>query len=275
MALSRVKESAPELAQEADEYRAFSLFALGRTSEAESVVEAVIRRDPFATPDARDASPRITEMFGQVRKRLLPDMIREEYKSARANMDKGQVATAVPSLTRVKRMLDQARTLGLMDPALADLDVLVGGFLDLAKSVADLANAEAAAKAATPAPTPAPVAAAAAPAASPTRPDVPKGPRVYSSADTDVVAPVAIRQAVPTIPYIVARTMVGQTGVLEVVINEKGDVESAVMREPVNSVFDSSVLTAARAWKYRPAMRAGQAVKYMKRIGVSPASVKK
>lgn len=272
VALTRVKETAPELAQQADEYRAFSLFALGRTSEAEAVVEGVIRKDPFAVPDARDASPRITEMFGQVRKRLLPDMIRNEYKIARATVDKGQLAGAVPSLTRVKRMLDQARSLGVMDPTLSDLDVLVGGFLDLAKSTADLASAEAAAKAATAPPPPA-ASPSAAPAASPTRADVPKGPRVYTAADKDVVAPIVIRQSTPSIPYSVARTMSGQSGVLEIVINEKGDVEGAVMREPVNNVFDSAVLMAAKTWKYRPAMREGQPVKYMKRVGVSPAAV--
>lgn len=274
VALTRVKESAPELAQQADQYRAFSLFALGRTSEAEAVVESVIRKDPFAMPDSRDASPKITEMFGQVRKRLLPDMIRDEYRATRASMDKGQVAAAVPSLTRVKRMLDQTRSLGAMDSTLNDLDVLVGGFLELAKSTADLASAEAAVKAVAPAPPAAPPAATT--AALPTRADATaKGPRVYTVTDGDVVAPVTIRQVVPTIPYSVARTMTGQSGVLEIVINEKGDVENAVMREPVNAVFDSAVLTAARTWKYRPAMKEGQPVKYVKRVGVSPAAVAK
>ena len=274
-ALTRVKESAPELAQQADEYRAFSLFALGRTSEAETVVEGVIRKDPFAVPDARDASPRINEMFARVRKRLLPDMIRDEYKSARVMLDKGQIPAAVPSLNRVKRMLDQAKSLGLMDQTLNDLDVLVGGFIDLAKSKADLASAEAAAKTAPPPPVVVPPPAAAAPA-SPTRADGgPKGPRIYSLADKDVVAPVVIRQSTPTIPYSVARTMAGQSGVLEIVINEKGDIEGAVMREPVNNVFDAAVLMAAKTWKYRPAMKEGQPVKYMKRVGVSPAALAK
>jgi TonB family protein len=274
VALSRVKESAPELAQQADEYRAFSLFALGRTSEAESVVEGVIRKDPFAMPDSRDASPRINDMFSQVRKRLLPDMIRDEYKITRATIDKGQLPAAVPSLNKVKRMLDQARSLGVMDQTLNDLDVLVGGFLDLAKSTAELASAEAAAKAPPPAPVAAPPPAVA--AATPTRADGgPKGPRIYSVTDKDVVAPVPIRQSTPTIPYSVARTMVGQSGVLEIVINEKGDVEAALMREPVNNVFDAAVLMAAKTWKYRPAMKEGQAVKYMKRVGVSPAAVAK
>ena len=273
-ALTRVKETAPELAQQADEYRAFSLFALGRTSEAEAVVEGVVRKDPFAVPDARDASPRINDMFAQVRKRLLPDMIRDEYKSARATLDKGQLPAAVPSLNKVNRMLDQAKSLGVMDQTLNDLDVLVKGFLDLAKSTADLASAEAAAKA--PAPPPVVVPSPAVAAALPTRADGgPKGPRVYSVADKDVVAPVVIRQATPTIPYSVARTMTGQSGVLEIIINEKGDVEGALMREPVNNVFDAAVLMAAKTWKYRPAMREGQAVKYMKRVGVSPAALAK
>lgn len=277
VALTRVKEAAPELAQQADEYRAFSLFALGRTSEAETVVESVIRKDPFAMPDSRDASPRINEMFGQVRKRLLPDMIRDEYKSARATLDKGQMPAAVPSLNKVKRMLDQAKSLGVMDQTLNDLDVLVGGFLDLAKSTADLANANAEAAAKSVAPPPAAVIPPpAVAAASPTRADGgPKGPRVYSMVDKEVVAPVPIRQSTPTIPYSVARTMTGQSGVLEIVINEKGDVEAALMREPVNNVFDAAVLMAAKTWKYRPAMKEGQAVKYMKRVGVSPTPVAK
>ena len=239
-------------------------------------MEGVIRKDPFAVPDARDASPRINEMFGQVRKRLLPDMIREEYKSARVMLDKGQIPAAVPSLNKVKRMLDQAKSLGVMDQTLNDLDVLVGGFIDLAKSKADLASAEAAAKTAPPAAAAVVPPPAAAAAASPTRADGgPKGPRIYSVADKDVVAPVVVRQSTPTIPYSVARTMVGQSGVLEIVINEKGDIEGALMREPVNNVFDAAVLMAAKTWKYRPAMKEGQPVKYMKRVGVSPASLAK
>jgi TonB family protein len=271
-ALSRVAEGSPELAQQVDEYRAFSLFALGRTAEAESVVEAVIRRDPLASPDPRDASPRIVEMFGQVRKRLLPELIRDGYRSARTTIDKGETLGAVPQLTRVKRMLDQAKLLGVMDPTLADLDVLVNGFLDLARSVADLTAAATSAKA--PAPSPAaPTAAAAAAGETVVNRPPPSGPVVYSAGDTNVIGPQAIRQQVPAIPYSVARSIAsGQsTGILEVLIDEKGEVESAIMREPVNPIFDATVLAAARTWRYRPATKDGKPVKYVKRIGVSAA----
>lgn len=116
-ALARVKDSAPDLAQQVDQYRAFSLFALGRTSEAESVVESIIKRDPLAIPDSRDASPRITAMFTQVRKRLLPELIRDGYKTARATMESGDMTAAVPKLELVKQMIAEAKSGGAADEA--------------------------------------------------------------------------------------------------------------------------------------------------------------
>lgn len=282
-ALARVKEGvkdgAPDLAQQVDQYRAFSLFALGRTAEAEAVVEAVIRRDPLVVPDARDASPRIAALFAQVRKRLLPDLIRESYRLARVTMDEGDITGAVPKLQQVRGMLDEAKTVGASNEALADLGVLVTGFLDLARSMADRAEAEeaaAAAKAAARAPSPPPAAEVASPAAEAIV-MVRKPQGVYSTLDKDVIGPVAIRQQLPTIPHSVARTMaVGRTsGILEVTINEKGRVERAIMSEPVNPIFDSVVMSAASSWEYRPATRAGEAVKYIKRIGVSVAGITK
>jgi hypothetical protein len=265
-ALARVKDGTPDLAQQVDQYRAFSLFALGRTAEAESVIETLIRRDPLVVPDARDASPRITALFGQVRKRLLPELIRDGYRSARPSIDKGDVAAAVPQLQQVRTLLDQAKTAGVSNEALGDLGVLVEGFLDLAKSMTERAAEEAAA---------AEKAAEAATAAVP-EPAIRK-PAVYSSLDTDVVAPAPIRQTLPTIPHSIARTMAaGKTsGVLEVTINEKGRIDQAIMREPVNPIFDSVVLSAAREWQYRPATKAGEPVKYVKRIGVSVAGLAK
>ena len=245
-ALARVKEGTPDLTQQVDQYRAFSLFALGRTAEAESVVEAVIRRDPLVVPDSRDASPRITAMFAQVRKRLLPDLIRDGYRSARATMDQGDIAGAVPKLQQVRSMLDEAKTVGASNEALVDLGVLVTGFLDLARSMADRAEAEekAAAKVAVAVPPPAAVDTATAETIV-----IRKPLPIYSALDADVKAPVAIRQQLPTIPHSVARSMsVGRTaGVLEVTIDEKGRVENAIMREPVNPIFDSVVLAAANA----------------------------
>ena len=272
-ALARIKDSGPDLAQQVDQYRAFSLFALGRTAEAEAVVEAVIRRDPTVKPDSRDASPRIAALFAQVRQRLLPDLVREGYRAARETMEKGDLAGAVPELQQVRSMLAELKAAGASNEALADMGVLVDGFLDLARtSERAAAEAEAAAvaraEAAAPAP-PAPVVSEAT--------IVNRTPGVYSANDTDVVAPVTLRQQMPTIPYNLARGMTNSkgAGVLEVTINEKGRVDQASMREPVNPFFDSVVIAAARSWQYKPATRGGEPVKYIKRIGVSVASLVK
>ncbi len=61
------------------------------------------------------------------------------------------------------------------------------------------------------------------------------------------------------------------SGILEITIDESGAVVDAMMREPVNPIFDSLVLDAAKTWQYRPATKSGRSVRYIKRISVSAA----
>src|SRR5229473_3084354 len=108
-ALTKAKEQgAPEVVHQADQYVAFCLFALGRKAEAESAAESAIREDPLALLDPRDASPRIEAMFTLVRKRLLPGLIRDAYRTARAGTEKGDLIGSVQQLTMVRNMLDAA-----------------------------------------------------------------------------------------------------------------------------------------------------------------------
>jgi TonB family protein len=60
-----------------------------------------------------------------------------------------------------------------------------------------------------------------------------------------------------------------RTGVLELVIDKTGAVESAMMRVPVNAQYDRLATSAARTWQYQPAMVDGSPVKFLKRIQVS------
>src|SRR5262245_47641450 len=61
----------PELGQ----YKVFSLIALGRGGEAEKAAEAVLIANPRFQPD-RDASPRVLELFTNVRKRIAPELLK-------------------------------------------------------------------------------------------------------------------------------------------------------------------------------------------------------
>jgi TonB family protein len=90
-------------------------------------------------------------------------------------------------------------------------------------------------------------------------------PRVYALEDAGVNPPVTISQAIPPFPGPIP---VIRTGVVEVVINEAGEVESAVMRAPLTPQFDKLVLSAAQEWQYEPARVNGVPVKFVKRIQV-------
>ena len=90
-------------------------------------------------------------------------------------------------------------------------------------------------------------------------------PNDYQCRD-GVHPPVAVRQQVPNFP----RELVSfRDGVLELIINEAGAVETAVMRSPIHPRFDALVLSSAKTWKYQPATVAGTPVKFRKTINIS------
>lgn len=270
-ALSRLREVAPPASSEqVDEYRAFCLFALGRTAEARQVVESLITRNPLLELDANDASPRITALFTDVRKELLPVLVRQQYEAAKAAVDKKEYADAEPQLVRVRRIIDEAQKAGASDPTFSDIRMLVDGFLDLTR--AGLARVQRPPASAVPATSA--VSSGSAVAAPPTAAPVrPAPPAVYDATASDVLPPLPLRpEALPPIP----RTLTGylgiklQAGVLDVIIDEHGNVERVIVEESVNTVYDRLMIEAAQKWKYQPATRAGAPVKYMKRIGVNP-----
>jgi TonB family protein len=57
--------------------------------------------------------------------------------------------------------------------------------------------------------------------------------------------------------------------VLELVIGESGEVESATLREPVNSLYDELLLAAARTWRYKAATKDGKPVRFRRVMRVS------
>jgi len=246
--------------------------------------------------DSPDVSPRLEAMFSTVRKRLLPTLIRERFKAARTALEQKKLAEAEPQLAEAKLMIADAEKLAIQDEGLADLSVLVDGFLQLVRSTADqrqataqpaaanvaqespaaTASAPAALAPTAPAPT-APAAtapAATGPASRRTEPaPVPASPpRVYTVDDVGVVPPAVINQRMPAMtPDLVRITKAMNTSaVVEIVIDEKGDVVDATVIKSVNTSFDNLVIGAARRWKYRPALKDGVAVRYVKTIILVP-----
>lgn len=280
--LSRLTDgglTAPDIARQVDEYRAFCLYALGRTGEAESVAESMLRKDPLMKLDAADVSPRLETMFSNVRKRLLPALIRDRFRAARAALDEKNLSAAEPRLVEARLLIADAEKLGVKDDGLADLTVLVDGFLQLVRTTVNqrpsppavAANAnppEAAAVAPRqtiePAPPPAPAPVPAANAAS--------APRVYTVDEVGVTPPVIVSQRMPSMTPELVKVVkaMNSSAMIDVLIDERGDVLDAIVRKSLNSSFDNLIVGAARRWKYRPAMKDGVPVRYSKTIVLVP-----
>ena len=237
-----------------EQYRSLCLLALGRGSEAESAIAAVVTADPSYLPNEAEASPRVRSAFSDVRRRLLPEIAGKRYLEAKASFDRRDHGSAVQQFKGVIALLDDPD----MGGRLPDLRTLSAGFLDL--SIAALAPPPAPSKPAVA--TPPPVAVPA-----PTVPQVDLN-RIYTMGDKGVTAPVIVRQEMPPLsPAMKAQSK--DRGVIEVVIDELGRVTFAAIRSAVHPMFDSALLSNAREWRYQPATLSGKPVKYRKMIQIN------
>lgn len=233
-------------------YRALCLYALGRNGEGDRAVEAMVASHPTFRPDFQDLSPRMRTTVTDTRKRLLPGILQRQYADAKSAYERQDYATASAGFKQVIEGLgdpDLATVPG--QSALNDLRTLAGGFRDLAE------------KALTPAPAPTVKAAVVLPP--PAAP--PSAPRVYTAADSDVTAPVAVRQNIPAFNRPVTQR---KTAVVELLVDERGAVSSASMISPLDPTYDRMVVSAAKGWQYEPAKGPdGKPVKYQKRVQIT------
>jgi hypothetical protein len=234
-----------------DLYRAFCLIALERAGEADEAIVAMITRDPLFRPADAEVPSRLRPMFSDKRRVVLPGVIQSRYERAKTAYEKSYYKAAADGFTQVLFALsdpDIAREASRAP--LADLRVLSIGFKDLAVRAMTL-SPEPAAAPPSPAATTAP------------RVEAPKPVRIFDSNDPDVVPAVTVKQDIPRFQRPV---LAERTGVLFIVINERGGVESAIITVPLERTYDGMVLATAKTWTYQPAMRNGAPVKYRKRI---------
>jgi TonB family protein len=95
----------------------------------------------------------------------------------------------------------------------------------------------------------------------------PSAPKIFTGEERNLVLPQTLFQALPKYPGAVPPR--GVTGVVEVVIDESGSVESAAMVVPVTNSYDKMVMSATNKWLYTPAMMNGKPVKFRKRIQIT------
>ena len=233
--------------QAIDLYRALCLVALGRSVDADTTIEAIVVRDPLYRAAGEDLAPRVRASFVDARRRLLPAIIQRQYRDAKTAFDHQEFENAAKGFTTVLDELadpDVAPQAG--QPPLLDIKTLASGFKELSVKLIP------------PPPAPTPVAPVAPP------PVVLKA--FYTADDRDATAPVALKQKLPSYQ---GKLLAPMMGMLEFLVSEDGTVENAVMRVPVDAVYDKQAVAAAKNWQYQPATVDGKPVKFLKRLSIS------
>jgi TonB family protein len=241
----------PTAMRSIEQYRSLCLLALGRGTEAEAAIAAVVASDPMYLPTETEASPRVRSAFSEVRQRQLPEIARTRYASAKSAFDRRDFPTAEQQFRELLRLIDDPD----MGGRLADLRMLVAGFVDLASASA------------TPVPEtkPEPKKEELPPPPAPAAPDP---LRVFTGDDDGVTLPTPIRQDVPRVPAQLA-SQTRDRGVLDVTIDEQGRVIQAKLRVSLHPIYDSQLLASTREWRYQPATHNGRPVRFRKIIQIT------
>lgn len=240
-------------------YQMFCLVALGRSQEATTAIEGLVKQDPLYHPNEGDVSPRVRSFFETVRRPLLPTLVREIYGTAKASLDRKDMPQAASDFDRVISLLDEMGTEN--DPGLADLRTLAVGFRDLTRAAVSSA----------PAPAPAPLASVepAIPIAEKPAPRPEPDSRVYGPSDADVVAAVPVSRAMPAWhPVSPVDKLRNFRGSIELVVDERGKVTKVTILQGVHADYDMALARAAQGWTFKPATRDGVPVKYRSTIEI-------
>jgi hypothetical protein len=229
-------------AQAIRRYKALCLIALARMDDAVRVSDEMVRTDPMMGTDPSDP-PRLRELIQDARVRILPGIVRERYMRGRAQLEQRAYADAARDFEFVVTALDDSSLGVSATPELADLALVARGALE----VISLAAAHTPSAAALPA----------------------NAAEPPTDSTAEVVPPVVIQQRVPAWPPSLRPWLTQpRQGAIEVTVGVDGRVESATMVTPIHPSYDGLLLTAAKTWRYRPALRNGAPVRQSKVLSV-------
>lgn len=232
----RPRAVSSEEAVEVEKYRAFCLVVLGRPSEAEDGIARILSLQPHFRLGEDEVSRRIFTAFEEMRQKVIPQAAQEAYERAEGAYQKQDFEQARDGFSLVLMLAEEAGP--EQQRAVKDLATLARGFLVLVAANAPPLPSTAIAR------------------------NVGFAPAlksIYDADDPGVVPPSVIEQVVPRWPVGLRAV---RAAVLELIVDERGGVESATMAVPFDSPYDRMLLEAAKAWRYRPALCGGQPVKF-------------
>jgi TonB family protein len=184
---------------------------------------------------------------------VLPPLVKEAYRTARARALEN--ASDAPSrLQDVRKLLAMAERVGAVDETLADIALLVDGFLEL-NSASETQNKPSVATA----------------AATPSDAAPPPAAVVPTAADTAVTPPIAVYQPQPNVPPVLLDLVrrLNRPAAINVVINERGTVDDVIVTPSVTAAYDALIVAAARTWRYKPAVKGGVPIRFVNPVMIN------
>lgn len=127
----------------------------------------------------------------------------------------------------------------------------------------DAAPAPAKKPLAVPAPTPADLLPVRGPITTDAKASAPNPHVIFDATSADVAPPTMKR---PQLPSRVVEASAPDTGMLELLVNEAGEVDKVKLVSPSNRFEDRMIVAAAKAWRFTPAEKDGRPVRYRLRV---------
>lgn len=204
------------------ERRATSLLAAGNADDAAIIFDAIVMKNPFYQMDPSRSSPDALAALQSSKRTLVPVLARRAYEDARAAFDVGEFSNAITAAGRALALLNS------LDPT----DATPADLTEEATSLVARATAARTAEEET----------------------------IYSLDDAGVTPPRPLSRQLPTAALL--RRTAPPTGRLEILVGRSGRVETVRLDAPSNGYHDRMIVSAVKAWRYKPALRNGKPVRF-------------
>jgi TonB family protein len=234
LALIEELDGKDRTSQDVLEYKALCLIALGRSGEAQVVIDALVSEAPAFLPTGEDISPRFVALLNDARRRLLPEITKRLFNAGREQFRAKNNTAAREQFDEVMRLADDK--VWSDSGEATDLRTLASGFLELVD-------------------------------ASPPAPVTIAAPVASARQRVELQPPVPIEQVLPQWRPADALTALRRfTGAVRVRIGKDGHVVNAAIEVATDPDYDKQLLEAARSWRYTPGRRNGEAIEMEKLV---------
>jgi hypothetical protein len=204
--------------------QAADLLASGRADEAAMFFDSIVLKNPLYRPDPARMSAEALSAFRNSKRTILTAMVRSHYQDGRAAFDAGDFSLAITEGERARALLKDLDDL--------DISVEAGDVIVELRSLLTLASAARTAE----------------------------EEKVYTLEDSGVTPPRPLGRQLSAASM--SRISLRPTGHLEILVGRSGRVEAVKLDTPMNGYHDRMLVSAVKAWHYKPAIRNGKPVRF-------------